>query len=255
MFSDVINVLTSYFCGLSLCEVTYDWFCFPTVSSSALVCIPFNACLHVSSSRSPLLLITKLTVKICLCYDVMQSRISTGNPFFKGLFVVQVQLCNIADRVNLGLLPSSESGWQIACKVLKSTGGMLHVHGNVTSGIDKENIRTGLDNHNCKTDETVLCMGCKHILSCETSNRFLNETYKHSFGFDGDKLFIRNDSVSWKKVEWKVWAIHVSHSICSILWEVHKVPWRVSVLHLHHVKSYAPHIDHLVLDLHCEPFV
>lgn len=155
----------------------------------------------------------------------------------------QLQLCNIADRVNLGLLPSSESGWQIACKVLKSTGGMLHVHGNVTSGTDKENIRTGLDNHNFKTDETVLCIGCKHILSCETSNRFLNETYKQSFGFDGDELFIRNDSVSWKKGEWKVWAIHVSHSICSILWEVHKVPWRVSVLHLHHVKSYAPHID------------
>jgi Predicted methyltransferase len=185
----------------------------------------------------------------------MQYLISTGNPFFKSLFVVQVQLCNIADRVNLGLLPSSECGWQIACKVLKSSGGMLHVHGNVTTGIGKEEIRTGLDNRNFETDETELCMGCQRILICETSNRFLNETCKQSFGFDGDKLFVRNDSVSWKNVEWKFWAIHVSHSICSILWEVHKVPWRVSVLHLHCVKSYAPHIDHVVLDLHCEPFV
>lgn len=166
-----------------------------------------------------------------------------------------MQLCNIADRVNLGLLPSSASGWQVACKVLKSTGGMLHVHGNVTSGIDKANVRTGLHNCNFKTNETVLCMGCEHILICETSNRFLNETCKQSFGFDGNELFVRNDLVSWKKAEWKVWAIHVSHSIYSSLWEVHKVPWRVSVLHLHHVKSYAPHIDHLVLDLHCEPFV
>jgi tRNA wybutosine-synthesizing protein 2 len=166
-----------------------------------------------------------------------------------------VQLRNIADRVNLGLLPSSEPGWLVACKVLKSTGGVLHVHGNVTSGIDKANISTGLDIRNFKTSETVLCMGCKHILICETSNRFLNETCKQSFGFDGNELFVKNDSVSWKKVEWKVWAIHVSHSICGILREVHKVPWRMSVLHLHHVKSYAPHIDHLVLDLRCEPFM
>jgi tRNA wybutosine-synthesizing protein 2 len=176
-------------------------------------------------------------------------------PFCNVSSVVQVQLCNVADRVNLGLLPSSEPGWQVACKVLKPTGGVLHLHGNVTSGIDKTNSRTGLDNCNFKTGKTVLCMGCKHILTCETSNRFLYESFEESFGFDGNELFVRNDSVNWKKVEWKVWAIHVSHSICSILREVHEVVWRVSVLHLHHVKSYAPHIDHIVLDLHCEPFM
>ncbi|KDO23949.1 hypothetical protein SPRG_10645 [Saprolegnia parasitica CBS 223.65] len=37
----------------------------------------------------------------------------------------------IADRVNLGLLPSSELGWPVAVQVLKAGGGMLHVHENV----------------------------------------------------------------------------------------------------------------------------
>lgn len=167
----------------------------------------------------------------------------------------KVQLCNIADRVNLGLLPSCETGWQTACKVLKSTGGVLLIHGNVTSGVDKTNTGTGLYNHSFETAELALCLGCKHILIHAVSKKFLHETCKQSFGFDGDELFIGNSCVSWKKVEWKVWVLHVSHSICSILREVHKVIWKVSVLHLHRVKSYAPHVDHLVLDLHCQPCV
>lgn len=41
-------------------------------------------------------------------------------------------LVNMFDRVSLGLLPSSEGGWRTAVKALrKSTGGWLHVHGNV----------------------------------------------------------------------------------------------------------------------------
>lgn len=39
---------------------------------------------------------------------------------------------NCADRVNLGLIPSSESSWPTACNALKAnTGGVLHIHGNV----------------------------------------------------------------------------------------------------------------------------
>ncbi|XP_046558610.1 tRNA wybutosine-synthesizing protein 2 homolog [Haliotis rubra] len=41
---------------------------------------------------------------------------------------------DVADRVNLGLIPSSETGWPVACAALKSDGGgVLHIHGNVTS--------------------------------------------------------------------------------------------------------------------------
>lgn len=46
--------------------------------------------------------------------------------------VLDHSLVDMFDRVSLGLLPSSEGGWHIAVKALrKSTGGWLHIHGNV----------------------------------------------------------------------------------------------------------------------------
>ncbi|KAK7476905.1 hypothetical protein BaRGS_00031844 [Batillaria attramentaria] len=45
----------------------------------------------------------------------------------------KLPLVGIADRVNLGLIPSSQVGWPVACRVLKAKGGVLHVHGNVNS--------------------------------------------------------------------------------------------------------------------------
>ena len=38
---------------------------------------------------------------------------------------------DLADRVLLGLLPSSREGWPLAMQVLKKEGGILHVHENV----------------------------------------------------------------------------------------------------------------------------
>lgn len=41
-------------------------------------------------------------------------------------------LVNMFDRVSLGLLPSSEGGWETAvCALKNSTGGWLHIHANV----------------------------------------------------------------------------------------------------------------------------
>ncbi|KAA8520066.1 hypothetical protein F0562_014322 [Nyssa sinensis] len=37
----------------------------------------------------------------------------------------------VADRVCLGLLPTSECSWLTAVRALRSEGGILHVHGNV----------------------------------------------------------------------------------------------------------------------------
>ncbi|XP_005098191.1 tRNA wybutosine-synthesizing protein 2 homolog isoform X2 [Aplysia californica] len=45
----------------------------------------------------------------------------------------QLQLTSVADVVNLGLIPSSEPGWPIAVQVLKVEGGIMHIHGNVSS--------------------------------------------------------------------------------------------------------------------------
>ena len=41
------------------------------------------------------------------------------------------QVYSIADRVHLGILPSSEKAWQSAINCLKSSGGKLHIHMNV----------------------------------------------------------------------------------------------------------------------------
>ncbi|KAI4311988.1 hypothetical protein MLD38_036848 [Melastoma candidum] len=54
----------------------------------------------------------------------------------------------LADRVCLGLLPSSEGSWATAIKALRKDGGVLHVHGNVkdleeTSWI--EHVTTSID--------------------------------------------------------------------------------------------------------------
>jgi len=40
-------------------------------------------------------------------------------------------LDGVADRVCCGLLPSSQDGWALAVRVLKSEGGIVHVHENI----------------------------------------------------------------------------------------------------------------------------
>ena len=42
-------------------------------------------------------------------------------------------LTDVADRVSLGLLPSSRGGWEAAVRVLSRRGGTLHVHYNVNA--------------------------------------------------------------------------------------------------------------------------
>ena len=40
-------------------------------------------------------------------------------------------LTGIADRVHLGILPSSQNTWELAIDCLKTTGGIIHIHMNV----------------------------------------------------------------------------------------------------------------------------
>ncbi|XP_077434352.1 tRNA wybutosine-synthesizing protein 2 homolog [Vanacampus margaritifer] len=123
----------------------------------------------------------------------------------------QVQLCDIADRVNLGLIPSSEDGWPVACRLLKkTTGGVLHIHQNVTSA---------------------------------------NAVASHAVA-DAD------DSVSGKRAAreaWQAWADVTANHIACILRDLTAATWRTNVQHIEPVKSYAPHVHHVVLDLECRP--
>ncbi|NXQ12170.1 TYW2 protein, partial [Peucedramus taeniatus] len=53
--------------------------------------------------------------------------------------------------------------------------------------------------------------------------------------------------------EWQSWAEGTAARIQGLLAELHGRPWRSSVLHVEAVKSYAPRVHHLVLDLECRP--
>ena len=121
---------------------------------------------------------------------------------------------DIADRVNLGLIPSSELSWKTACNALKSdTGGILHIHTNIDS-------------------RTLINGECSSIKKKNTKSTGL-----------------------FKYQEWEDWTKYASTTITKLLCEVKKksTDWRVNFLHLEHVKSYAPHVDHVVLDLDCRP--
>ncbi|KAM8952848.1 tRNA wybutosine-synthesizing protein 2 homolog [Pelodytes ibericus] len=121
----------------------------------------------------------------------------------------QLMLQDVADRVNLGLIPSSEPGYPVACRVLKKdTGGVLHIHHNVDS------------------------YG-RHLASN------MNDTDE--------------ESSKCKQIVWKEWAEAVETQVRSLLEKCNRKPWRTTILRLEKVKSYAPHVDHVVLDLDCCP--
>ncbi|XP_054647270.1 tRNA wybutosine-synthesizing protein 2 homolog [Dunckerocampus dactyliophorus] len=121
----------------------------------------------------------------------------------------QVQLCSVADRVNLGLIPSSEDGWPVACRLLKkTTGGILHIHQNVKS---------------------------------PSAGQITDDTGHGAHGKRADREV------------WRAWAADAANCIGSLLKELTCTEWRTTIQHIEHVKSYAPHVHHVVLDLECRP--
>ncbi|NXT02395.1 TYW2 protein, partial [Jacana jacana] len=144
----------------------------------------------------------------------------------------QLELRDVADRVNLGLIPSSEEGWPVACRVLKKgTGGVLHIH------------------HNVETPPAPAPMQTL-VLQAETGS-------PEGDSSDGK---VQRPTDSGKETlgarirpAWQRWAGTTATRIRGLLAELHGQPWRTSILHIEVVKSYAPHVHHLVLDLECRP--
>ncbi|XP_071425468.1 tRNA wybutosine-synthesizing protein 2 homolog isoform X2 [Pithys albifrons albifrons] len=134
----------------------------------------------------------------------------------------QLELRDTADRVNLGLIPSSEGGWPVACRVLKKdTGGILHIH------------------HNVETPPAPPPV----LLAEQGSQEAQHPMEDTGKGTVGARV----------RAEWKRWAEATATRIQGLLAELHGWPWRTSILHVEAVKSYAPHVHHLVLDLECRP--
>lgn len=148
----------------------------------------------------------------------------------------KLKLSNIADRVNLGLIPSSEEGWPIACQVLrKDAGGILHIHQNVESSPGK-------------------------ILQPPRSSEMEEDHWPHpqqiitNHRGNGATRDSRRKGLSVAtKPEWHRWAESAETRIAALLQQVHGKAWKTQILHIQLVKSYAPHVDHIVLDLECRP--
>lgn len=109
---------------------------------------------------------------------------------------------NIADRIYLGLIPSSRDSWETAVRGLKSaTGGYLHIHENVS---------------------------------------FFN---------------MKRDKLSKQQIIHE-WESSVVSDIQRLLQKVHpEAIWSIISRGSFRVKSYAPHINHMVVDIDCRPTV
>ena len=194
----------------------------------------------------------------------------------------------MADRVNLGLIPSSREGWPIACAALKpETGGWLHVHGNVNtkdlhiasehcdeaSDVFKNTVATvsdtcyvnrdsddisdflgvGVSVKNCSVIATGWDLNKREDESGSSIETFGNNV-KCSTGSTENEGRIK----SVRKLKfWNRWASDVAKEMRSILVDLNSnrsmKDWTCTVKHIEHVKSYAPHIDHLVADIDCRP--
>ena len=123
----------------------------------------------------------------------------------------------VADRVCLGLLPTAEASYAAAVAALRpDRGGILHVHGNVGRG--REDVGEE-----------------------EAEARFK--------GFMGPEF-------RCKFPGWQDWATETADKIQRLWAELKQCgtteqPARVELMLLTRVKSYAPRVDHLVLDLRC----
>ncbi|PFX16865.1 tRNA wybutosine-synthesizing protein 2 homolog [Stylophora pistillata] len=210
-------------------------------------------------------------------------------------------LQGVADHVNLGLIPSSEAGWPVACAALNSDrGGWLHIHGNVTSGVvdHKGNGKTQdtflpsrqteeadmTSFHDSLNDNCGFSEQDQHSSTCchpqNTSMCVVNQGHEQDNNIvltksselepslisaesivvssQSDLAFLKQyhlPSCNKKvKQEWLDWAKYVAHTLLHQLRKLHgKQEWNVQVEHIEHVKSYAPHVDHLVLDVKCHP--
>lgn len=241
------------------------------------------------------------------------------------VFLLFEQMCpkGIADRVNLGLIPSSKAGWHVACAALKPEGGMLHIHSNVTTTepttpilqITKEEKesanRTGI-NDSCEirnksnlsericetepnlqnvpqnerhlTNKRTNLLGVSQMINvgacCDTADGLSPFVSMRGSDVKGEMSqseagtvrsmseqkkgedFVRTNQTSGQPLKelgkaafsyWLKWAEQSQSVIEEIFHNIYKKSWRTEIHHIEHVKSYAPHVDHIVVDLMCRP--
>ncbi|XP_038052682.1 tRNA wybutosine-synthesizing protein 2 homolog [Patiria miniata] len=186
----------------------------------------------------------------------------------------------VADRVNLGLIPASEEGWPVACAALKpQSGGVLHIHGNVTSRTTmrtKETMPRRTQSHELvaqecgksssgertASDVSLSPAGLRTANPSHPTGDSKNDLKPHEGAVDegtqqeAEQSFGSTTSVDTDlqpKDYWRSWAQSTARKIQELLAEIQGGRWTTEVTHVEHVKSYAPHVDHIVADIRCLP--
>ena len=199
----------------------------------------------------------------------------------------------MADRINLGLIPTSSLSWETACVALhQSRGGWLHIQENVEeddvagsrcmednrSMLVQKVKKNSASDYDCCTNEKLLDTGAKRTddsrlneSRCTTND--LHEVLRNSdSGFGsytnidgprcickGDQCIINETFKAKRLTEHKreVWCRFVRLMILKLenyFLHTSAFPvWDVKLLHIELVKSYAPRIDHVVFDVECRP--
>ncbi|UKJ90188.2 hypothetical protein MACJ_001119 [Theileria orientalis] len=132
-----------------------------------------------------------------------------------------------ADRILLGLLPSSEVGWIPALRALnKKVGGILHIHG-LTE---------------CKSTFVF------EVLKSSESW----ESYVVKHGYSGS--LNKGDSIGENHVkDFGLYTLKRFHQLCNSLSFMKHCCWLLEVLHIRTVKHYSPNMYHGVVDLKLTP--
>lgn len=77
-----------------------------------------------------------------------------------------------------------------------------------------------------------------------------NMIYSSSYEY---RYYLQEKLSRFENSKFLPWALQTSLEIKQLLESAHDHQWVTEILHIEHVKSYAPHVDHIVLDLKCIP--
>jgi len=147
---------------------------------------------------------------------------------------VRLALMGLVDRVNLGLIPSSEDGWQLALTALRNEGGTLHVHMNVETGKEED---WGI-NYLLPALENKSKVVCEELGDIQA--QLARSGSQASVTRGSQQLVIYGDS---RMLFSKVTNYDIGQAIeC-------RQRWGFKLEHIEVVKSFAPRIVHVVFDV------
>ncbi|PFH35808.1 hypothetical protein BESB_054590 [Besnoitia besnoiti] len=176
------------------------------------------------------------------------------NP--NGLGSPPASLLGKADRISLGLIPSSEQAWGTALALLNKTrGGVLHVHGvGPLEFVERpaDAVRVACQNGQWSITGPHLNAGPGEVVK---SSRLKSSAAKYSV-VKGQKLYLGRDIGADL-----TFAQQVLRSLAEIavadfprqLGHDRDCAWVLRISHVERVKSYAPKQYHFVVDVSCRP--